>query len=745
MALARVNDSDSGTVSAAMTLNIQPVNDAPVFAVNSTPLSETVTEPDTLITNVTATDIDSDTADLTYSLMSGADNSLMSIDDQGKLVFNFPTDFETPLDDDQDNVYNAIVTVTDGAGGVDTLPLQVTVTNANDAPTGLPSIAGAAVQNNNLAANTQAIEDQDGIGNYQFQWLRDGVEIDGATQPDYTLTQIDVGAALQVEIEYTDQYGNREGPLRSAQTPTVENVNDPPLSSDSTVTVIENTQHPITLSDIGFSDPLDGDELLAIVVESLPANGTLLLGTTLTSAGQTIQQSALLDGSLVFVPEPNAYGMAYDSFEYTVIDNGGRANGGQDSSIEKNTITFDVTEQNIAPTGILLDNNLLAENTDDADIGSLTVIDPDVDDVHILTVDDSRFEIINNKLRIKSGHFIDFEQEDEINLVFSATDSAGNAITEVLKITISNINESPELHLEVPDQLITTGGQFTLPNNTFLDVDDEELYYEARLPGGEPLPEWMYFDAESLTFILTGSPNDINDITIQLTATDSSLNSATTYFDISLEPDIEAANTETASSEFILEPAFVVKPAVTTTGDSDNIDYNNTRAGYSTSHTLLSATFKADRHAGTDINFIEVQETATESPQYETTQASQKPVVQHNEIADVILPPKAPPPAATLSALSESLKQNQLDADAQRILITNVSTTLAVGLSVGHLVWLLRSGLLLSSVMASLPSWRYLDPIPVLNNFSDDDEDDTETLETIAESHEPQSSPPNRN
>jgi len=54
-------------------------------------------------------------------------------------------------------------------------------------------------------------------------------------------------------------------------------------------------------------------------------------------------------------------------------------------------------------------------------------------------------------------------------------------------------------------------------------------------------------------------------------------------------------------------------------------------------------------------------------------------------------------------------------------------------LSVGYILWLLRGGTLLASMMASLPAWRAIDPLPILEGLTGDSEDDTETLESMVE------------
>ncbi|MCB1853113.1 MAG: hypothetical protein KDI83_20455, partial [Gammaproteobacteria bacterium] len=49
-----------------------------------------------------------------------------------------------------------------------------------------------------------------------------------------------------------------------------------------------------------------------------------------------------------------------------------------------------------------------------------------------------------------------------------------------------------------------------------------------------------------------------------------------------------------------------------------------------------------------------------------------------------------------------------------------VASTIAVstGLSVGYVAWLIRSGVLLSSVLSSLPAWHFIDPLPVLGSVA---------------------------
>jgi hypothetical protein len=63
-----------------------------------------------------------------------------------------------------------------------------------------------------------------------------------------------------------------------------------------------------------------------------------------------------------------------------------------------------------------------------------------------------------------------------------------------------------------------------------------------------------------------------------------------------------------------------------------------------------------------------------------------------------------------LNSLQNDINQ-QLHLDK-----TTVASSLVVstGLSVGYVLWLVRGGVLLSSLLSTLPAWRLIDPLPIL-------------------------------
>ena len=59
------------------------------------------------------------------------------------------------------------------------------------------------------------------------------------------------------------------------------------------------------------------------------------------------------------------------------------------------------------------------------------------------------------------------------------------------------------------------------------------------------------------------------------------------------------------------------------------------------------------------------------------------------------------------------------------------AAAVTTGVSVGYVVWLIRGGVLMSSVLSSLPAWRFVDPLPVLARGGAAFDDDGESLESI--------------
>jgi len=96
----------------------------------------------------------------------------------------------------------------------------------------------------------------------------------------------------------------------------------------------------------------------------------------------------------------------------------------------------------------------------------------------------------------------------------------------------------------------------------------------------------------------------------------------------------------------------------------------------------------------------------------------------------------------TLSPDAYDLMRNSLDAVKEEIgkemmldrAVLGSAIATSVGLSAGYVVWMLKGGSLLTSVLSSLPVWQLADPLAILvgkKDEEDDEEDDS--LKTIIE------------
>lgn len=73
--------------------------------------------------------------------------------------------------------------------------------------------------------------------------------------------------------------------------------------------------------------------------------------------------------------------------------------------------------------------------------------------------------------------------------------------------------------------------------------------------------------------------------------------------------------------------------------------------------------------------------------------------------------------------------------------VVSVATGVSSAFSVGYVIWLLRGGVLLSSLVSSLPAWHLIDPLPVLGRTGSDDDEDEEDVDRLFRRNRPAAPP----
>jgi Ca2+-binding RTX toxin-like protein len=213
--VARYTDGNGveESASSAATAAVANVNDA-VTGLPS--ISGTPTQGETLTADLSAL-ADADGLPASFSYQWYADGTAISGATAATFVLT------------QAEVGKAIsleVGFTDLLGGSESATSAATtlVANVNDAPTGDVTISGTLVVGFTLQAVTGTLADADGLGAFSFQWLADGVAIDGATGESHVLTEAQAGKAITVQVGYTDGGSTAESKISAATAPVISPV-----------------------------------------------------------------------------------------------------------------------------------------------------------------------------------------------------------------------------------------------------------------------------------------------------------------------------------------------------------------------------------------------------------------------------------------------------------------------------------------------------------------------------------------
>ena len=75
-------------------------------------------------------------------------------------------------------------------------------------------------------------------------------------------------------------------------------------------------------------------------------------------------------------------------------------------------------------------------------------------------------------------------------------------------------------------------------------------------------------------------------------------------------------------------------------------------------------------------------------------------------------------------SLDDDVRRDEEAESEQQIETLAVGTTAVVstGLSVGYVIWLIRGGTLLASMVSALPAWVSFDPLPILESFEEEED-----------------------
>lgn len=355
------NDGQTNSAPATADITITAVNDAPTFSGggNVTHLETDGPYSQTWATNISPGAPNESGQTLTFTILSNDNSALFStqpsIDSSGTLSFEAVADssgtanLSLNLSDDGG-------TANGGADTSATVNLIITITDVNDPP----SFTAGADQNNNedvgaTTVNGWATAISAGPPDESGQTLTFNITANDnpslfsagpsvAANGDLSYTPApDANGVANITLELMDDGGTANGgqdtsPPQSFMI-TVNPVNDPPnftLGADQNILEDSGAQS-VNGWATGIS-PGPADEASQTVSFTVTNNNNALF----------ITQPALdASGNLTYTPSPDASGSAVVTV--TASDDGGTANGGQDTSAPQN-FTINIADVNDAPS-----------------------------------------------------------------------------------------------------------------------------------------------------------------------------------------------------------------------------------------------------------------------------------------------------------------------------------------------------------------------------------------------------------
>ena len=417
-------DNHGGSVSEDFTIDVGDLNEA----VTANDATETTSENVALRGSVTATDLDGDA--ITYSLDGQPAEGTVTLQGDGSYSFEPGTAFDD-LAVGESREVSFTFSADDGKGSTDQGTVTIEVTGTNDAPTAV-DLSSASVDENASGAviGTLSTTDVDANDTHSYSVdddrfevaeqdgafvlkLKDGVSLDHETEPTVILT-----------VTTTDNHG---GSVSEDFTIDVGDIDDSVTAQNENGTTTEDD----ALNSVAHAHSLNGGDISYSLVDQ-PGEGSVVMhpdGSYTFDPGQDFQDLSLHESRTV-------------TFEYSAKDSSGQSGTG--------TVTIEVRGTNDAPTAIEISNSSFDENASGAVIGTLSTTDVDTNDSHTYSVNDDRFEVVDDGsgamvLKVKDGITFDHETEPSVDIVLTTTDQGGLSHSEPLTINVSDVNEGPTL------------------------------------------------------------------------------------------------------------------------------------------------------------------------------------------------------------------------------------------------------------------------------------------------------------
>lgn len=539
-----VSDGNGGSRDVTVDLELLAVADAPIVANALGPVAVFEDQPiDFSIPADSFADAENDALSLTSTLADGSPLPSWLSFENGRFTGTPPANFNGTI--------ALVVTASDGSGSASSI-FDFVINPVNDAP--FASNDSGFVTDEDVAITISAAS-----------LIANDSDVEGDALTLSAVSSAIGGAVTLVggEIEFTPDvnfYGEASFTYTASDTSgangeglvsiTVLPVNDAPISINEIADVVslEDETVSFAFSADAFSD-VDGDALAYTV---MLANGDPL-PNWLTFDGQQFSGT----------PPLNYNG---------VITIAAIASDGVATAAQQFTLT--IAPQNDAPVvgEALADRSSLEDQAISIMLPQNAFADIDGDAL-VLSAILSDGSALPSWLAFADGQFTGTPPSDFngfFDIEVTARDGSLSA-SDTFRLTVTAVNDAPVVAIALIDRSSAedTGIDFTIPADSFTDVDSVPLILTATLASGAALPSWLAFDAASRRFTGTPPANFNGAIAVRVAASDGAL-SVSDEFALTITPvnDAPTATNDSglATGEGI---ALLVQPATLLANDND--------------------------------------------------------------------------------------------------------------------------------------------------------------------------------
>lgn len=157
--------------------------------------------------------------------------------------------------------------------------------------------------------------------------------------------------------------------------------------------------------------------------------------------------------------------------------------------------------------------------------------DPDGDPVTFALFDAT----LSGQVQLEPGGAFSYAPDADFNgidtFVYEVSDGKGGRSEYTVRLTVLPVNDPPVVSRPTDKPTTSTGATvtLTLPVDTFFDVDGDRLAWAVLRADGRPLPSWLAFDANTLTFTARPGSGDLGTFALRVTAADANSSVSTTF------------------------------------------------------------------------------------------------------------------------------------------------------------------------------------------------------------------------